>query len=280
MKKQEIILEKPFSLLYNKGYIFIRPDNRKYIQLYNSNTNNKMLSYARYLMGVKLGYEVPSEFEVDHIDNNPFNDSIENLQLLSKVENIKKYRQHFRDTKQEYKYLICNNCQKEFKLTLAEYSHKLKEGITSFYCNRDCYLQKNKNSKINIKCNHCDKDFNIHKSKFNDNKNKIFYCSNECLRKNKIKNVELICSNCRMKFNIKKYEYNKKISEGNKNFFCNSNCRIHFKQRNNKSVSCAYCNKELEQNEIEYKIINNKTKEEKYYCSRKCFYNTVNMHTV
>ena len=166
MKKQEIILEKPFSLLYNKGYIFIRPDNRKYIQLYNSNTNNKMLSYARYLMGVKLGYEVPSEFEVDHIDNNPFNDSIENLQLLSKVENIKKY------------------------------------------------------------------------------------------------------------------EYNKKISEGNKNFFCNSNCRIHFKQRNNKSVSCACCNKELEQNEIEYKIINNKTKEEKYYCSRKCFYNTVNMHTV
>lgn len=37
--------------------------------------------------------KVPAGYDVDHIDNNPFNNSLENLQLLTRYENIhKRYR--------------------------------------------------------------------------------------------------------------------------------------------------------------------------------------------
>ena len=282
MPRKEIKLQEPFKSLYNKGYIFIRPDKRKYIHLRTFNNKNKILSYARYLYGIKLGYEVPSEYEVDHKDNNPFNDTINNLQLLTKVENIKKYRQFYRDNIQEFKYLTCNNCEKEFRITKAEYESKIKDGVTNFYCNRNCYLEKNIEDKIEVNCKHCNKNFSIHRSKYNNdiNKNKEFYCSRTCWDKNKLKIIELICSNCNTKFKLKKYKYNVKLRNGNKNFFCSSNCRIKFKQKENKLINCNICNKELEQIDIKYKITNNLTKEEKYHCSKKCLCNDLTMHTV
>lgn len=34
--------------------------------------------------------DIPDGYEVDHIDNNPFNNSLENLRILTKEENLKK----------------------------------------------------------------------------------------------------------------------------------------------------------------------------------------------
>jgi len=49
------------------------------------------MNYARYLMCLKENRLLSSDEEVDHIDENPLNDSIDNLQILSKPENHKKH---------------------------------------------------------------------------------------------------------------------------------------------------------------------------------------------
>lgn len=50
------------------------------------------MPYARYLMEQHLGRELTDEEEVDHIDNNGLNDKIENLQILTPIENFKKFQ--------------------------------------------------------------------------------------------------------------------------------------------------------------------------------------------
>lgn len=69
------------------------------------------MSYARYLMSVKLGRILESWEHVDHIDNDKTNDSIENLQLLTLAENNIKYAK-FHGIR--YVKLRCPNCGKIF----------------------------------------------------------------------------------------------------------------------------------------------------------------------
>lgn len=38
-------------------------------------------------MCVKLGYIIPSDLQVDHIDDDKTNDNVSNLQLLTQAEN-------------------------------------------------------------------------------------------------------------------------------------------------------------------------------------------------
>lgn len=59
--------------------------------LFNSKKERTTISYARYLMSVKLNRFLDRNEEVDHIDNDKTNDSIENLQILSSKENKEKF---------------------------------------------------------------------------------------------------------------------------------------------------------------------------------------------
>ena len=105
----EIQLLPPFSLKWNKGYLVINPENRRNIILYNSQTDRTTISYARYLMSVKLGHEIPDGYEVDHINNDKMDDCIENLQVLSKKENFNKSKK-IKETIE----LVCPVCNKVF----------------------------------------------------------------------------------------------------------------------------------------------------------------------
>ena len=88
------IVQYPWSQWYNKCYVYInKATKRKCIELRNSNKRYNT-SYARYLMAIKLGHLVPEELDVDHIDNDCTNDDINNLQLLTREENLEKYRSH------------------------------------------------------------------------------------------------------------------------------------------------------------------------------------------
>ena len=49
------------------------------------------MAYARYLMCVKEGRWLGKDEHVDHIDNDPCNDSVDNLQILSPDANTAKY---------------------------------------------------------------------------------------------------------------------------------------------------------------------------------------------
>lgn len=88
----------PWSALYDRYYISVGKNGRKFIDLRNKYGDRTSTSYARYLMAIKLGYYVPVEFDVDHINNDPSDDRIENLQLLTREENRNKYLKYRLDS--------------------------------------------------------------------------------------------------------------------------------------------------------------------------------------
>lgn len=85
------------------------------------------MTYARYLMCVKEERWLGPEEEVDHIDDNRLNDDIDNLQILTRAENMKKAG---RPT--TYVDFVCPMCDKLFKLS-ARQSHKVNP-----CCSRSC----------------------------------------------------------------------------------------------------------------------------------------------
>ena len=70
-------------------------------------------SYARYLMAVHLGRFLTKDEQVDHIDNDKSNDSINNLQILAPRENREKYAR-IKPTVPVLK--ICPICSKAFSV--------------------------------------------------------------------------------------------------------------------------------------------------------------------
>lgn len=78
----------------NKGvvsvYVNINKEPRRVATLKYSNGDLKSMSYARYLYTSHYHVDIEDGFEVDHVNNDKMDDRIENLQILSKSENIVK----------------------------------------------------------------------------------------------------------------------------------------------------------------------------------------------
>lgn len=137
-----IELEEPFKSMYRCGYLNDNADGRKRVAF--AGTDGKIvsgMSYARYLMSVKLGYIVPDHLEVDHKDDDRTNDSIDNLQLLTEEEN---------KLKQSYNYLMnvqvcfgyhCACCDTAFILTESVVKQRIAAGTTLAFCSARCSSQ-------------------------------------------------------------------------------------------------------------------------------------------
>ena len=126
-----IKLEEPFASKWRRGYLRTSKDKRKRVDLINSKSHRTTISYARYLVCVSLGYELSSEFEVDHIDTDCTNDSINNLQVLT-IEEHRRKTSSENSTGRSLTDLVCPNCNKEFKkFTNLIYVEKPK-------CSRKC----------------------------------------------------------------------------------------------------------------------------------------------
>ena len=145
-----IELQEPFKSLWRNGYLVINPENRRNVCLVNSEQNRTTISYARYLICVKLGYILSSEFEVDHIDDDKTNDDIGNLQVLTSEENKLKEQFRYIENEQVHYGFTCPICNINFlkdKSRSYEYISKGKQPT----CSRECgYIQasitlKNKN---------------------------------------------------------------------------------------------------------------------------------------
>lgn len=108
-----IELSPPFSNIWSKGYLVVNTENRTNVCLVSSDIDRTTISYARYLMCVKLGYILDTSLEVDHIDEDKTNDSIDNLQVLTKAANIAKSN----STRVINYSFICCICIKSFNLT-------------------------------------------------------------------------------------------------------------------------------------------------------------------
>jgi hypothetical protein len=104
----KIKLKYPYKKKWKKGYVVTNKENRKMVILFNSHSDRSTTSYARYKLSCKLGRFLTSSEEADHIDDNKRNDSKENLQVLSGIENRRKA------SVRTYIRLKCIICEIEF----------------------------------------------------------------------------------------------------------------------------------------------------------------------
>lgn len=154
-------LQEPFKSLWNKGYLRLSNDNRKRVDLVNNELNRTTISYARYLMCVKLGYILSEEYEVDHIDDDKTNDDINNLQVLTQEQNL---------LKKQYKYIIedqvcfgyeCKWCDTKFILTEREKKMRLAQNVEFSFCSKTCSSKYHSFSGNLFLCKSIDKEEQI-----------------------------------------------------------------------------------------------------------------------
>ena len=131
----KITLEYPYAVDWKLGYLQTNGEGRKTVILFNNEQDRSSTAYARYIMSVKLGRYLTSDEEVDHVDGNKFDDSPENLQLLTKEEHRAKTTA---ERAVPYLKFICECCGKDFERVQSRATSKTK------YCNVSC---KNNHSK-------------------------------------------------------------------------------------------------------------------------------------
>lgn len=127
---------------YRSAYLFVNNMGRRCVGLVHETFKShrrpkkRFISYAKYLWISANEREVPNGLEVDHINNNPKDDRIENLQLLSKSDNIKK---EFEDMGRLGKLvvdLVCPICGTKFTKRLAQVTKSAKKQQCS--CSARC----------------------------------------------------------------------------------------------------------------------------------------------
>jgi len=85
-----IQLQFPYNAKWKKGYLNTNTEGRKTLTLYNSHKDRSSTQYARYLLAIKEGRFLTSDEHADHKDEDKTNDDINNLQILSILENNRK----------------------------------------------------------------------------------------------------------------------------------------------------------------------------------------------
>ena len=112
-----------------KLYVVVNKEPRRVAILYRPDKTSKTYSYAKYLYTSYYEIEIPEGYHVDHINNNKLDDRIENYQLLSKTDNIRKSHRQ-----KEFITLICPVCGKEFQYR----KRNLSCGHVNPCCSRKC----------------------------------------------------------------------------------------------------------------------------------------------
>lgn len=143
-----INLDEPFRSIWNAGYLQTHESGRKYVCLFNSRADRSLISYARYLMCVKLGFILSDEYEVDHKDNDKTNDDITNLQVLTQQQNLLKQQYNYIENVQICYGFSCAYCALNFVLTERLVNQRIKNGIKYAFCSRRCAALFNKRGQI------------------------------------------------------------------------------------------------------------------------------------
>lgn len=110
-----------------------------------SSKSRRTILYSKYIMSVHLGRMLLPHEEVDHIDGDKTNDSLSNLEIVSRSENIR--RNAARRTKSLVT-LICPVCLTSF--TREKRKTHLSKGGKTTYCSRSC-VGKAVKTRIKIK---------------------------------------------------------------------------------------------------------------------------------
>lgn len=98
--------------------------------------SRKTMSHARWLICKKEKRWLNPDETVDHIDENPLNDNLENLQILSISDNVR------RSIKPSRIYtFICPTCGLEAEKLLCKVKHNRKQGKAGPFCGKQCSRQ-------------------------------------------------------------------------------------------------------------------------------------------
>lgn len=139
----KIELSEYFKKLgYVKGYLVKDKKGRMDIHLIKEckrGGKRKCMAYAKYLWMSHNESEVPEGYQVDHINNDYTDDTIENLQLLTRYDNIKKSAQKSATTE-----IICPICGKSFM-----FPNRLLRFRPNPTCSRRCGGIKSHNTAKN-----------------------------------------------------------------------------------------------------------------------------------
>lgn len=134
-------LESPFDTYYRKAYVRVGKDGRKRVDLVNTGKDRTTISYARYLVCVKMGYILSSDFEVDHINKDRTDDRLENLQIMSKFDHREKSRKEM-TTGRNTRVLSCVICGSEFEREVRQIRYR------NNLCSRSCNGKMSNNLKV------------------------------------------------------------------------------------------------------------------------------------
>ena len=104
--------------------IIVHPDGRKQTQ-----------SYPRFLMEQKLGRSLLPSEHIDHVNNDPTDNRIENLQILSQRDNNRKAAAL---SSRKLITFTCPCCGKETTKYLNHVKGNSKKGRKGPYCSRSC----------------------------------------------------------------------------------------------------------------------------------------------
>lgn len=116
---------------------YMRKDNRLIIVLYSEGRTTSM-SYPKYLLEQHLGRSLGIDETVDHIDGNPLNNDLSNLQILSRADNARKSVKLA-----EMVSLTCKTCGSTFsrRAKLHEYNINVRK-IDGPFCSKSCVGMK------------------------------------------------------------------------------------------------------------------------------------------
>jgi hypothetical protein len=113
---------------------YTRKDGRKHVVIYDFEKEIRITeSYPKYLMETYLGRKLNNDETVDHINNDFTDDRIENLQILSRADNIRKSA-----PEKELFHFICPICGKASTKEKKNVMHNKKQGKGGPYCSRSC----------------------------------------------------------------------------------------------------------------------------------------------
>lgn len=96
------------------------------------------ISYARYLYSVKLGRNLEPYEHVDHINEDKGDDRIENLQLLTPLENKIKSEKYRNTLSPKLVSINCSYCGNSFNYPSRNFRFHSKRGRTNFHCSKKC----------------------------------------------------------------------------------------------------------------------------------------------
>jgi len=120
---------------YTVYKVFHKKQGRYYAQLINKlDKTRTTITYAKYLLSIKLGRILSREEEVDHKDNNKLNDDIDNLHILSTEDNKQKWIDDPNRKRHRIMKLTCRYCEVEFE---REERQVLFKKSSNYFCSKE-----------------------------------------------------------------------------------------------------------------------------------------------